>query len=821
MTKECFNSCIKLRNAAREQSSKMTDKNNNKKLATAISAIALATAATLTSGLATAGNLQEVEKQVFKGPQADFANWRVQQREILLEEQTDQFIIEYLEGVNTKKEERKLAKRLKKYLKKNKNVKFKRKLKNKKHLFKLAEKIGKKDRKAFLAAIKADKNVKVAEMDPMRFLMSENVPWGIPNIQADQLSDAPAGNMTVCIIDSGYQSNHPDLASNNHSGTNDAGTGNWYQAGGSHGTHVAGTIAGVNNSEGVVGVLPNTNVNIHVVKVFNESGWGYSSDLVTAVETCANNGADVVNMSLGGPSQNTSERLGLEAVANQGVLLIAASGNDGNSSLSYPASYDTVMAVGAVDESGKHAEFSQYTPQVEIAGPGEAVLSSVAGDGRLGAITVGSTVYDNGVAPQDRYISQGGSYTVVNVNGSASGVLSSCSWNGSSYSCSNVNGNICLAPRNANQGGSSYPEINPAKACADAGASGVIVYSDTVRPGLQNPYLVDATGAVDVPTVSVNRALGQTLLGKLGQSATISVTANQDYAYYNGTSMATPHVAGAAALAWANNRDCTADQVRAALKSTAIDLETSGYDTKTGAGLVQVKAASDYLGSTCGGTTPPPPPPPTGAGELTNGQTESGIAGAKDAEVEFFIDVPAGATNLAFNMSGGSGDADLYVRFGSKPTLSTYDCRPWKGGNTESCSFTSPSTGTYHVKVIGYSAFSGVSLTATYDAPAQGVTPYSTTVSNISASRSQWKYYTVTVPAGAKSFDVSTRNGTGDADLYLRFGAQPTTSAYDCRPYKNGNTETCTMTDPAAGTWHIGIRAYSAFSGVNMDVSYD
>ncbi len=797
----------------------MTD-NKNKNLAPALSAIALATAATLTSGLANAGNLKEVEKQTFKGPQADFANWKAQQREALLEEQTDQFIIEYLEGVDTKKEERKLAKRLKKYLKKNSNVKFKGKLNGNKHIFKLAESIGKKDQKALLAVIAQDKNVKMAEMDPMRFLMSENVPWGIPNIQADQVSDSVAGNMTVCIIDSGYQSNHPDLASNNHSGTNDSGTGNWYQAGGSHGTHVAGTIAGVNNSEGVVGVLPNTNVNIHVVKVFNASGWGYSSDLVTAVETCANNGADVVNMSLGGPSATTSERQGLEAVSAQGVLLIAASGNDGNSSLSYPASYDTVMAVGAVDENGQHAEFSQYTPQVEIAGPGEAVLSTVAGDGRLGTIQVGSTLYDNSVVPQDRYVNQGGSYSIVNVNGSASGTLASCSWTGSSYNCGSMAGKICLAPRNGNQGGGSYPEINPAKACADAGASGVIVYSDTARPGLQNPYLVDATGAVDVPTVSVNRSLGQTLLGRVGQSTTISVTANQDYAYYNGTSMATPHVAGAAALAWANNRNCTAEEVRSALKATAIDLETSGYDTKTGAGLVQVKAASDYLASTCGGTTPPPPPP-TGAVELTNGQTESGLSGAANAELEFVLNVPAGASNLVFNMSGGTGDADLYVRFGANPTLSTYDCRPWKGGNSESCSFSTPQTGTYYVKVIGYSSFSGVSLTATFDEPSQGVTPFSTTVSNISASRSQWKYYTIDVPAGATNFTVTTRDGSGDGDLYLRYGAQPTTSSYDCRPYKNGNNETCSMNNPAAGTWHIGIRAYSTFSGVNMDVSYE
>ena len=70
------------------------------------------------------------------------------------------------------------------------------------------------------------------------------------------------------------------------------------------------------------------------------------------------------------------------------------------------------------------------------------------------------------------------------------------------------------------------------------------------------------------------------------------------------------------------------------------------------------------------------------------------------------------------------------------------------------------------------------------------------------------------------TFNVDISGGSGDADLYIRYGAQPTTTAYDCRPYKGGNTESCAVNNPTAGTWHIGIRAYRAFSGVNMDVSY-
>lgn len=79
-----------------------------------------------------------------------------------------------------------------------------------------------------------------------------------------------------------------------------------------------------------------------------------------------------------------------------------------------------------------------------------------------------------------------------------------------------------------------------------------------------------------------------------------------------------------------------------------------------------------------------------------------------------------------------------------------------------------------------------------------------------------WRYYTVTVPAGASNLIVSISGGTGDADLYLRQGSNPTTSTYACRPYLTGNNESCTITNPAAGTWYIGVHAYAAYAGVTL-----
>jgi serine protease len=800
---------------------------NNKLLA--INAVAFA----VLSASSYAADIKEVQqtkfngqlKPIFQSADISFADWRDQQK-LQRRDFTDRLIVTFKDDVNlsssTLSDANSDASKTLANLSKaaGSSLAFVNTLKSGQHILSMSKERNLKDIQKLIKRLQNNANVSSVEPDYKRFLLAQNQPFGIANTQSDILSDNNAANMNVCIIDSGYQRNHPDLNANNANGTNNSGTGNWYQAGGSHGTHVAGTIAGVNNSEGVVGVMPNTNVNLHIVKVFNEAGWGYTGELIDAINTCIDNGSKVVNMSLGGGGASNAESNAMQTAADAGVLLVAASGNDGDSTLSYPASYDAVMAVGAVDENSQHAEFSQFTSQVEIAAPGEATLSTVAGDGRLGFINIGSTTYGNdSVAPQTRFVQSGGSFNVTNFNGTASGVLASCTRSGSNYSCSNVSGNICVAERNGNQVGSNYPEIDAAKACTDAGASGVIVYSNTQRPGLQNPFLVDAGNDISVPSVSVNRALGQQLLAQLGSSTTLTVNGNQNYAYYNGTSMATPHVAGVAALAWSNNPDCSATEVRNALKSTAIDLDVPGRDDKTGFGLVQAKATSDLLGSTCGSTTTPPP---TGDGELQNGVAETGLSANRNGELDFTLQVPAGATDLTFDMAGGSGDADLYVKFGSAPTTSSYDCRPYVGGNTESCPIANTQTGTYYVKVIGYSAFSGVSLTGSFtDNSGPGAVGGSASVTDVSVGRRAWQRYTIDIPAGMATLNVNMSGGTGDGDLYVRRGSQPTTATYDCRPYKTGNNESCSFNNPTADTWHISVYGYTAASGITINVDYN
>ena len=112
-------------------------------------------------------------------------------------------------------------------------------------------------------------------------------------------------------------------------------------------------------------------------------------------------------------------------------------------------------------------------------------------------------------------------------------------------------------------------------------------------------------------------------------------------------------------------------------------------------------------------------PPPAG-NELANGVAKTGLSGSTGNQKNYTLVVPAGATGLSFNLSGGSGDADLYVRFGSAPTTSTYDCRPYLTGNNETCNISNVQAGSYHVMVRAYSTYSGASLVANYTAASGG-----------------------------------------------------------------------------------------------------
>ncbi|WP_208543213.1 S8 family peptidase [Marilutibacter alkalisoli] len=198
----------------------------------------------------------------------------------------------------------------------------------------------------------------------------------------------------------------------------------------------------------------------------------------------------------------------------------------------------------------------------------------------------------------------------------------------------------------------------------------------------------------------------------------------------SGTSMASPHVAGVAALYLAGNPGATPSQVTSAI----INSSTPNKVTSPGSG-----SPNRLLYSRFDGTDPDPDPDPT-PGELQNGVPVT-ISGASGSETRYTFTVPSGASGLTIATSGGSGDADLYVRYGSAPTTGSYDCRPYLNGNNETCSFNNPQAGTWHVMVRGYTAYSGVSLVASYEsssgAPCTGCTKYSGSLSGSGNSQVQ------------------------------------------------------------------------------------
>ncbi len=192
---------------------------------------------------------------------------------------------------------------------------------------------------------------------------------------------------------------------------------------------------------------------------------------------------------------------------------------------------------------------------------------------------------------------------------------------------------------------------------------------------------------------------------------------SDNYDWLQGTSMAAPHVAGLAALIKSVDGSLTPAQVEQTIKNSADSFANVGDHQCTtsicGAGYANAAAAIDSLTGT---------PPNPGDTVLSNGVAKTGLSGSQGNQKRYTLVVPAGATGLSFNLSGGSGDADLYVKFGSAPGTGsgTYDCRSWATGNNETCSVSNIQAGTYHVLVNAYAAYSGASLTGSYTEPSTG-----------------------------------------------------------------------------------------------------
>lgn len=431
------------------------------------------------------------------------------------------------------------------------------------------------------------------------YTASGETTWGDNALKVEQLraSNYTGAGVAVCIGDTGIDGNHPEFQKKIKgfkNFTGEAGRDNAYQLNdvSHHGTHVAGTVfaqygAGTGASglqsgmdaNGVGGVA--SGVNLYIARVLGDAGSGSSSGIINGVNWCAaqlksQGGTEskvVISLSLGGGRASQTEQRAYTSVYNKGVLTVAATGNDG-AAVSYPAAYTNVVGIGAIDSAEAKADFSNFGTQVDLVGPGVSVLSSIPlGQGTQASASGGGVTFTQ-VQAADNTGKGSFSGTIVRA-GDGTGTAGANEFCGTSTRNAALSGNIALIAR-----GTCSFEEKTANAVA-SGAKGVMIYNNTA-----GSLGMSLTNSYSVPVVGILQADGQALLGKLPTTGTVAVT-GADYEYFDGTSMATPHVSAAAAVVWAAKPTLTNTQLLNLLTSTAKDLGTAGKDNNFGSGLVQ------------------------------------------------------------------------------------------------------------------------------------------------------------------------------------------------------------------------------------------
>ena len=405
---------------------------------------------------------------------------------------------------------------------------------------------------------------------------SQTIPYGITMVNAPVVwSKTMGAGVRVAVLDTGISMYHPDrgnVVASVSFATNSTGIIPVEDFHG-HGTHTSGTIAAADNDIGVAGVAPQAD--LLIAKVIDNNGTGQDSWLISGIEWAVDNNAKVISMSLGGYDDSNALKTACDNALAAGTLLVAAAGNDNISAPSYPAAFSSVISVAAVDQNKTKASFSNYGPTIDLAAPGVNVYSTVS----VNSSTAADAVWDSN--------SHQANVLLGTAPGSVSGTICNC---GLADGCSPANtcpnsvaGNIALILRGTTTFAAKVAHAQ------SKGAIGAIIYNNA--SGNFNGTLGDSTPLI---VVSISQADGVALqiLAQSGISGTASVDSTNLYAYYSGTSMACPHVAGVAALIFTiGDYNIAPAQVSDILFNSAQDLGFPGRDNTFGFGLVDAKAA--------------------------------------------------------------------------------------------------------------------------------------------------------------------------------------------------------------------------------------
>jgi subtilisin len=209
---------------------------------------------------------------------------------------------------------------------------------------------------------------------------TQKVDWGISLVQAPSLWHITKGSgIKVAILDTGIDNRHPDISNNFTNGVNFTTNNlNDHMDRQGHGTHVAGIIAGTNNDFGIVGVAPEAE--LYSVKVLGDDGSGSIEGIVKGIDWAISQEMDIISMSLGTSVDPGSYfHNAIKRARAAGIVIVAASGNE-NTSIGWPAAYDEVIAVGAVNQAMSRAMFSNFGDELDIAAPGVNILSTYLND---------------------------------------------------------------------------------------------------------------------------------------------------------------------------------------------------------------------------------------------------------------------------------------------------------------------------------------------------------------------------------------------------------------------------------------------------------
>ncbi|MRG87486.1 S8 family serine peptidase [Salinibacillus xinjiangensis] len=223
-----------------------------------------------------------------------------------------------------------------------------------------------------------NRDVVAVESDHLVQVSGQIQEWGIDTVKAPLFwnQSFSGKGIKIAIIDTGIAL-HEDL--NIAGGVSFTSYSKTFQDDNGHGTHVAGIIGAKNNGIGTIGVAPDAN--LYSVKVLDHNGQGYLSDIIAGIDWAVSNQMDIINLSLGTPYDSISLKKAVDEAYANGVLVVAAGGNNGNvdglgNTVEFPAKYDSAISVGAIDGMNARASFSATGSELEVVAPGVGIVSS-------------------------------------------------------------------------------------------------------------------------------------------------------------------------------------------------------------------------------------------------------------------------------------------------------------------------------------------------------------------------------------------------------------------------------------------------------------